>query len=180
MPARGWTERTRVWIHCRTGTVRAPIVLTPPHSRTHLASPRQGGACSRLTLIGRSVMTSVSCLAKKDLSHVNLAMADLHGADLHAAILRHATLTETNLEAADLTEADLTDANLGGACLRNATAAHANMEGADLRDTDLSGTNLRGARLVGAKLRANQRASAASAGAELDEEKSEDTSIYEN
>jgi hypothetical protein len=40
----------------------------------------------------------------------------------------------------------------------------------------LTGTNLRGARLVGAKLHKNQRAVAASAGAELDDAKSEDTS----
>ena len=120
-------------------------------------------------------MTSIPCLAKKDLSHVNLATADLHGADLHEATLRHATLKETNLEDADLTEADLTHANLGGASLRNATAAHANFEDADLRDADLTGANLRGARLTGAKLCDDQRAVAASAGADLDDAKSEDT-----
>jgi uncharacterized protein YjbI with pentapeptide repeats len=121
------------------------------------------------------VMTSIPCLAKKDLSHVNLATADLSGADLHETSLRGATLKETNLHAADLTEADLTGANLGGASLRDATAPHANFEDADLRDADLSGANLRGARLTGAKLCDDQRAVAASAGADVDDAKPEDT-----
>ncbi|MCE3277632.1 MAG: putative low-complexity protein [Propionibacteriaceae bacterium] len=103
------------------------------------------------------------------------ATADLHGADLHEATLRHATLTEINLAEADLTEADFTRANLGGASLRNATASHANFEEADLRDADLTGANLRGARLTGAKLCQDQRTVAASAGADLDDAKSEDT-----
>jgi uncharacterized protein YjbI with pentapeptide repeats len=154
----------------RTPTLDKNLAITAP-ARLHSLLTNPGGG---------SVMTTNTCLAKKDLSHVNLSRDNLAGADLHESTLRNATLQETNLEEADLTQADLTHADLGGASLRHATAAHANLEGADLRDADLTGANLRGARLVGAKLRENQRATAASAGAALDDEQSEDTDSREN
>ncbi len=114
-------------------------------------------------------MANAPNLAKKDLSHVNLAMADLAGVDLHEAILREATLKETNLAGADLTEADLTHANLAAACLRDATVAHANLQDADLRDADLEGANLRGAHMAGAKLRDADRVIAEQGGADFAE-----------
>jgi uncharacterized protein YjbI with pentapeptide repeats len=170
------------------GTVVTMVVDTVPHRHSFCGDFWESPSSSTYGLapLTRSVstthidredgvMTSIPCLAKKDLSHVNLATADLHGADLHEATLRSATLKETNLEDADLTDTDLTDANLGGACLRNATASHANFEDADLRDADLTGANLRGARLAGAKLDEDQRAVAISAGADLDDARSEDT-----
>ena len=78
-------------------------------------------------------MTKPPRLAKKDLSHVNLATDDLAGADSHEATLRHADLQHTNRSDADQTAADLTRANLGGASLRVATDTGATLKGADLR-----------------------------------------------
>jgi hypothetical protein len=175
MPAGGSTGLKRMGMPCRFGTVRAPISGNPAQQNVHGTTPPSRSVGTTDGDREEWVMTAVSCLAKKDLSHVNLATADLHGADLHEATLRHATLTEINLAEADLTEADFTRANLGGASLRNATASHANFEEADLRDADLTGANLRGARLTGAKLCQDQRTVAASAGADLDDAKSEDT-----
>ena len=77
-------------------------------------------------------MTKPPRLAKKDLSHVNLATDDLAGADLPEANVRHADLQLTNLSGADLTDADLTEANLGGASLQDATATDAPLKGANL------------------------------------------------
>ena len=79
-------------------------------------------------------MTKPPRLAKKDLSHVNLATDDLAGADVPEATLRHADLQQTDRSGADRTDADLTEANLRGASLRDATATDATLKGADLRE----------------------------------------------
>jgi len=72
-------------------------------------------------------------LQQKNLSGLNLEMAELRGADL-----RGANLQGTNLKKANLSRADLRGADLRGADMRQVNLEYTKLQGADLRNSKLS------------------------------------------
>jgi len=103
-----------------------------------------------LTVVGRrdaardagSIDLRSSCLAKANLSGVNLSRANLAGAYLTDAQLSNIDFTGTRLIGAKLGGADLTGAHLGGANLTGAYVSGADLAGANLSGADLTGVNL--------------------------------------
>ncbi len=126
----------------------------------------------------RTVDTSASNLAYKDLSHAdlrsvdlsgknmtgaNLAYSNLYGAKISGTILKRADLSYAYLHNLDLsgidlsgtilTGADLTSANLKNADLSGKDLIGVNLSGIDLSSTDLDNTTLVRANLAHSKLK---------------------------